>query len=364
MNVQLDPRIETQADLLIADCDIHPNPKSVKAEVYPFLEKRWQDHMDRFGYLMRQGGSTAYPKGQPDAMRSDAWPEDGGRAGSDLDLMRRQHLDPNKVGFGVLSMLRAGHALTNLDFAAAYARAINDWMVEYWTSREPRLKGSIAIPFQDTEASVREIERRAGDPNFVQVLLLGRTAEPIGNRRYWPIYEAAAAAGLPIGVHAFGAGGYPITGGGWPSYYIEDMTAHAQACQAGLTSMVIEGVFERIPALKLVMIEAGFAWLPSLAWRLDRLWRRLREEVPYVKRLPSEYIREQVWLTSQPMEEPEPREQVLDAIEWIGWDRLLFATDYPHWDFDDPATCLPLRIGAEQRRMFFRDNALKLYRPR
>src|SRR4029078_10473415 len=95
---------------------------------------------------------------------------------------------------------------------------------------------------------------------------------------------------------------------------------------------------ERIPNFKLVLIESGFAWLPPLAWRLDKLWTRLKQETPHLKRSPSEYIRESVWLTTQPMEEPQPREHVLDAIDWIGWDRLLFAPHYPHSGlYDTPA---------------------------
>ena len=73
-----------------------------------------------------------------------------------------------------------------------------------WTSQRSPAEGSVVVPYEDTAPSVKEIELRAGDPNFAQVLLLSRTAEPLGQRRYWPIYEAAAAAGLPIGVHAFG----------------------------------------------------------------------------------------------------------------------------------------------------------------
>ncbi|GAA0002014.1 hypothetical protein BRDID11002_20150 [Bradyrhizobium diazoefficiens] len=69
---------------------------------------------------------------------------------------------------------------------------------------------------------------------------------------------------------------------------------------------------------------------------MDKAWQRLRSEVPHVKRPPSEYIREQVWWTTQPMEDPERREDLFDVIKWIGWDRLLFATDYPHWDYDEP----------------------------
>ncbi|MFX4705258.1 amidohydrolase family protein, partial [Acinetobacter baumannii] len=81
--------------------------------------------------------------------------------------------------------------------------------------------------------------------NFVQVLLLSRNVEPLGQRRYWPIYEAAQEVGLPIGVHAFGFGGNPITASGWPSHYIEEMVGHSQCQQTALASLVLEGVFER-----------------------------------------------------------------------------------------------------------------------
>src|SRR3546814_861892 len=139
------------------------------------------------------------------------------------------------------------------------------------------------------------------------------------------------------------------------------MVGHSQCSQVLLTSMIFEGVFERLPNLKLVLVESGFAWLPPLSWRLDKLALRMRDETPHLSMLPSEYIRRQVWLTTQPMEEPEPRKHILDTIDWIGWDRLLFATDYPHWDFDDPTQVLPPKVGEEQRRRFFMDNARSVY---
>ncbi len=352
-----------QSKLAIADCDIHPRVRGLQA-LSPWLAKRWQEHIALFGAPQRQPQATgpAFPKGQPAASRRDAWPPGSGGPGSDLDFMRAQHLDPNNVQLGILNPLTpSGQGFMNGELGTAVARAVNEWQVAEWTSREPRLKASVVVQYEDAARAVAEIEHWAGHPDFAQVLLLSRAGEPLGQRRYWPIYEAAAAAGLPVAVHAFGYGGSPVSAGGWPSYYIEEMVGHAACQQADLVSLVLEGVFDRLPALRMVMVEAGFGWAPPLAWRLDAHWAKLRAEVPHVRRPPSEYIREQVWFTTQPMEEPEPRTQLLDTIGWIGWDRLLFATDYPHWDFDDPATALPLRLTETQRRQFFAGNAFALY---
>ena len=94
---------------------------------------------------------------------------------------------------------------------------------------------------------------------------------------------------------------------------------------------------------------------------MDRQLAKLRKEVPHLKRLPSEYMRSNVWFTTQPVEEPEPREHLAEAIEWIGWDRVLFATDYPHWDFDDPAHALPIKDDRAQKRGMFLENARAVY---
>ena len=68
-----------------------------------------------------------------------------------------------------------------------------------------------------------------------------------------------------------------------------------------------------------------------------------------------------VWFTTQPVEEPEKRDHLADVIDWVGWDRLLFATDYPHWDFDDPSRALPAGVSDANRDAFYLNNALKLY---
>ena len=294
--------------LAIADCDIHHSPRELRL-LHKYLEPRWRERLDQFGVRTRSGNYSGpqYPKSQPDASRRDAWPPVGGRPGSDLAFMRTHHLDANNIQLGILTMIRPHPGgFQDQGLSTAMCRAINDWQVAEWTQPEPRLKASIVIPYEDPVASVAEIDRWAGHPDMVQVLLLSRTVQPLGNRRYWPIYEAAARANIPVGIHAFGNGGQPTSSTGFPSFYIEDMVGHSQSCQSMVSSMVLEGIFEQFPTLRVVLIEAGFAWLPPLAWRLDKAWKTLRAETPHLKRLPSEYIRDHMWLTTQPMEEPEP----------------------------------------------------------
>src|SRR5581483_10387800 len=133
------------------------------------------------------------------------------------------------------------------------------------------------------DLAVEEIHRRASDLRFVQAAFTGRPREPMGRRKYWPIYEACEEHGFPVMTHAFGSYGQPITGAGWPSYYLEEHVGPAQAMQANLTSLVLDGAFERFPGLNVVSVENGFGWAPSLMWRLDAAWKLLKSEVPSLR---------------------------------------------------------------------------------
>ena len=125
-----------------------------------------------------------------------------------------------------------------------------------------------------------------------------------------------------------------------------------------MISLVFEGVFERFPTLRVVLIEGGFA-LAAVADVADgQHWQRLRDEVPHLKRPPSEYVREHFWVTTQPIEEPHRRRDLLAVFEQLGGtDRLMFSTDYPHWDFDDPRRAFRVKLPAEARAADHRGNA-------
>jgi len=351
--------------LMIVDCDIHPIQRSAK-DLYPFLSKHWQEHLETFGGHVRQGliEQTMWPRMMAAGQRADAYPAQGGPPGSDFELMKRQHLDVNGVEFGMLVALsKGGMEERNPDLARALSSAVNDWQLEAWVKRDARLKAGIVVTGEDPEHAVAEIEKRAGDPSFAQVILSPRSSEPLGRRRYWPIFAAAERAGLPVGLHpAAIPGGSASSGAGWPTYYMQEHHTFVTGSQATAVSLVMEGVFEQFPKLRIAMIEAGFSWAPALGWRMDRIWERMRKETPHLKRPPSEYMREHFWFATQPMEEPENPQDILQVFDWIGWDRIMFSTDYPHWDFDDPRQAIRVRLTDEQREKIFRANAKALYR--
>jgi predicted TIM-barrel fold metal-dependent hydrolase len=343
----------------LVDCDVHSS--MTRAMMMERTSPRWRTHFERFG-LRSPPITELYPRARNAGMRADSWPEKPGSIpGSDRELTVRQLLDEYDVDFAILNTLGLQDCNELPAFAAELARVQNDWMAEEWLARDPRFLAAIVVPHEYPDLAAREVERRAGeDRRWVQVLLPSGAHEPLGARRYWPIYEAAAAHGLPVTFHTGGYGTH--VGAGWPSYYLEEHVSYAHAMQHQLLSMVCEGVFEAIPDLRLVLTEGGATWVASLRWTLDGAWSLLRDEVPHLRRRPSEYVRDHVWFTTQPMEEPDDPRQFAQAVEHAQLaDRLLFATDYPHWDFDSPTQSLPRSLSAEARAAILAGNACRLY---
>jgi predicted TIM-barrel fold metal-dependent hydrolase len=150
---------------------------------------------------------------------------------------------------------------------------------------------------------------------------------------------------------------------GTPTYFVEHHTGYSLPFQAQIVSLLYSGVFQRYPDLQFVFQEGGVSWLPSLLWRMDRSWRLLGEHEPTLTERPSLAIRKHVSFTTQPMDETEKPEQLLQLLDHLDMDdRLIFATDYPHWDFDDPARILPAsRVGVERRRKIAHANAERIF---
>jgi uncharacterized protein len=131
---------------------------------------------------------------------------------------------------------------------------------------------------------------------------------------------------------------------------------------AHLVSLICHGTFDRVPRLRVLMMEGGLAWLPGIMWRLDTNWRGLRAEVPWVTRRPSEVLREHIRFTTQPLEHTDGNDELLwSMLEAVGApDILCFASDHPHWDFDPPDQMLK-RLPAAWRDKVMHANAAELF---
>ena len=313
------------------DCDVHP-PTPRMAELLPYLDPHWREVM--LGRGIDGLELASYPPGSPLSARPE-WRAPDGRPGGDLAMLRREVLDRWGARIAILNCLHGAAAMFSEDMGAALARAVNDWIAAEWLDRDARLRASILVTPRSPELAVAEIERRAADPRFVQVLLLAAGELPLGRRAHWPIYAAAERFGLPIGIHAGSAFHQPITSLGWPSFVAEDYVGQATTFQHQLLSLIGEGAFTKFPRLTVVLIESGVTWLPGFLWRATKEWRALRSEVPWVDRSPIEIVRDHVRLTLQPMDSPPEPDRLAEVIEELGADDfLLFSSDYPHWQWD------------------------------
>lgn len=359
------PAAARVSQLAMVDADIHPT-MAAPTEAFPYLASKWHDfHLTYAGYSKSPFVALdAFAGIEPNIARRDSYPPSGRPPGADLDFMREQHLDYNNVEAGMLQPLSPnGGWQRNLAYGIDLAACVNEWQLAEWTSKEPRLKASITVVQDDPESAVREIRKHGGNRDFAQVILTERSVEPLGRKRHWPIFEAAVEQGLPIGIHVGGNGGAPVLGGtGWASYHIQQHQAIQTGMVALLASLILEGTFDAVPDLKIVLVEGGFAWVPAALFRLDRIWEKMRSELPNVKEPPSEIFKRHFWVSTQPMDVFDNPEDLRSLIEWIGWDRLLFATDYPHWDSDDPRYVFPFALTPEQKDGVFNKNAKAVLR--
>jgi predicted TIM-barrel fold metal-dependent hydrolase len=339
------------------DCDVHANVPAIEVLV-PYLDDYWRDMVEVRG----MGGfeSRSYPPQAPLSCRPD-WRTPSGRPADDLATLRTQVLDHWQTRVAILNCLYGVQLIMDEHLAAAFASAVNDWLLKEWLEPEPRLRASIVVTPQNPACAVSEIERRAQDPRFVQVLLLATGEMPLGRSAYWPIYEAAERHALPIGIHAGSSYRHPVTSVGWPSFHVEDYVAQTQGFQAQLASLVAEGVFAKFPKLKVVLLESGVTWLPGFMWRFSKFWRGLRAEVPWVDRSPAEIVRDHVRLTIQPLDSPPDSADLERVLEHIGSDEvLLYASDFPHWHFEGDDT-VPEGVPAALLDRVLVDNPLATY---
>ncbi len=340
------------------DCDVHQQSKGPK-DLMPYLPRAYQERVELFGTGLSQ--RAGYPNGGDKGWRADSWPEDGSPPASDVNILKEKHLDVYNIEYAILlgQEYRPIPGLPDVDYAAALSRAYNDWMIEHWLEKDERLKGAAIVPVQNPQLAAKEIERIGSHEDIVGVLVPNGADVPYGQRFYDPVFDACVNLDIPFVIHTGNEGPSPV---GRASYYVEVRQTRPLAMQSHLASMVFEGLFERYPTLRVVCVEAGYTWLPTFLWHMDADWKALGRETPWVKRAPSEYIFDHCRFTSQPMESPEPQRRLLTVFDWAKAEKtLMFASDYPHFDFDSPELSLPA-MPDELRRRVFSENAREVYK--
>jgi uncharacterized protein len=354
----------------IMDIDLHHRWHS-EQDLIDYLPQQWRDVVDRSrSEVWLEAPIALFHHTTGTNKRTDAFPESGGPPGSSYEKMCEQWLDPFPVERGVLSFdIGTSGGIPNPRLASALCRAANQWSVDHWIDahKDDRLYTAVLVPTQIPEDGVREIHRMAENPRIVEALVVSNgLGKPFGHPIYHPIYAAAEECGLPIAIHNGGDqynAGTHMMAGGMPNTRFEFHTLAPQSTINHLASFISNGVFEQFPKLKLVIIEIGMAWLPWLLWSLDRAFPALKRENPMLTRLPSEVFREHVRVTTQPMELTPERGQLAEALEAAEGmeDILCFASDYPHWDTDDPGF-IARRLPKDWWHKVFYENTLRALR--
>jgi hypothetical protein len=366
-----DPSASSGQALALFDCDIH-HKINKQEELYPYLPRVYVETIQSYGSRSVGNGYITIPQnaGRTDLVEG-CDPSSGAfkytDIGHDYDLFKQAHLDLWNIDKVLLTggNTYGASVLPDADYGAALCRAFNDWTLEHWAARDPeRLLVAIGVTTRDPARAVEEIERLGDHPQVTAIVLPTGNVFPYGNRYYHPIWQACQERGLVLVIHpgneAAGMAGAP-TGVGYPSYYIENRLARPQMAMAHAVSLIAEGVFEKFPRLKVLINECDQFWAVGLMWHMDADWKSLREQTPWLKRLPSEYFRQHIRVGSQPMLEPETAEQfwmMLDAMH--ADETLVYCSDWPHFDWDDPATTFP-KLPERLHRRVFSENARELF---
>jgi predicted TIM-barrel fold metal-dependent hydrolase len=256
-------------------------------------------------------------------------------------------------------------SILNPYLAREVCRAMNEWQIEKWLSRDDRLYGTIVAPYGLPEEAAKEIRRLGDHPKMAGVLIsVNPLNRPFGDPNYHPVYEAAQEMGLPVCFHPSSADiGLTKTNVGTPGSSLEYLSAgFVPQGMHTVSSLVVHGVFEKYPDLKVLILEYGLGWIPTLLWRLDHNYDILRAESPGLKRLPSEYIMEHFMFATQPLEEFKKRSDFISLLSTVDGleERLCFSSDYPHISTDD-ADFVARAFTEEWRPKVFYENACRLF---
>jgi predicted TIM-barrel fold metal-dependent hydrolase len=351
------------ADYLAIDADGHVHEEDVMFTEY--LEPAFRDSTRGWAlnedknrrFFVGEGQHPPFPK--EISVRKPMPPES-----------RIKVLDKERIRLAVLfpsATLVAGYQ--EADFAHAMMRAYNSWMADWCGAFPDRLKFAAPIALYDIDEAIREAQRAVGDLGAVAVCVRPNPAagKRLDHPDREPFYAAVEELGVPLVIHE--STGDPSTAGGDryggmsvpESYTFHHVISHPFEQMMAMMAMICGGVCERHPSMKVGFFEAGCSWAPYWISRLDDHFDhpKLGGYMEGLSMRPSEYFHRQCAVTCDPGDPTIPL-----AVDGLGAEKILFATDYPHFDSGAGAVndfLSAATVGEKRQRQILWDNTLEFY---
>jgi predicted TIM-barrel fold metal-dependent hydrolase len=356
----------------IIDVDVH-HTWANQTDVLDYMPREWRRVFTRKSSTPRPASRRTlhppqleYPLERATGLRVDAFPDTGGRPGSDYRLLRMQHLDKHAIDRALITWSYGMHpGIHQAEASVELCKASNDYMRERWLAQDDRLYGAAVVPTAVPAEAAKEVRRVAAEPHIAGVIVGANTlTKPMGHPVYHPIYEAAAEVGLPVITHV----GTDIVNkscwfaGGLPDTHMAFYALFEQPALHHVSSLITEGVFEKFRDLRVLVNECGFTWVPWLLWGLDARYDVLRIENPRIQRRPTEVFHEHIWLGTQPFAFETKSADVITLLESFGGmeNKLCYASDYPHFDADLPGH-VAARLPRAWRPKVMAENAARFF---
>jgi len=278
------------------------------------------------------------------------------------ELMER--MEQKIIGTSLLfpsELLPIGY-LPETKWAAALATAYNRYMIDTYKNLKG-VKLAIIVSPQEVEHAVNEIQAYANHRDVVSLCIPDVGINPpIGNKKYWPIFEAAQKYDLPIifhGIESLIHDNYPLRVAHFPTLLQVNAMGFPFTSMLQIMSVACEGVQVRFPKLRLAVVEAGISWMPFIMYRLDSAYKRYRSELPMLEKKPSDYISE--WYIGTHELEALPRRGDLAKLISLyqGEDHTMWASDWPHMERDLLAGFMYYDLEESVRRKVLGENAAR-----
>ncbi len=278
-----------------------------------------------------------------------------------IELLDREQID-KAVLYPTLGILWESE-VDDVELSQAYCRAYNRWIAEFCRPYSERLIPIAHLSLGDPMAAAEELERAVKDGcrgAFVAPFTINR--KPHGHPDHDPVFARAQELDVPLALHPT----FEPRGISRARFHAMErmpllgvMASHI--LQQPLTTFFQYGTFDRFPRLRLIVLESGSSWLGFWMDRLDEVYESPFGKTIQLKRKPSEYIREQVWISGDPDEEA-----TAYVADYVGADRFFWASDFPHPDhpgrYLETLQRMIAPMSPEARRGVLGENVMRCYK--